>query len=193
MSTSDGAGYSGRLRSSTRPIQKAQGKGRERSRSRESRRGGQRDENLDDDSDIITSHPQGTPTGRLDWPVHEEEAEKPLPGAGAYRRQISPASKEHHQLTSSQSTEHHRRHLDSPRSTERLHQSFGDQGTHAGPSDSASEISRAQRALDDANTTLHRREERRRHDAKLRRREDEALDQARAAARGASCAVERAR
>ena len=140
MSTSDDAGYSGRLRSSTRPIQEAQGEGRERSRSRESRRGGLRDENPDDDSDTNTSHPQGTPTDRIDSPVQEEEAEKPLPGAGASRRQISPASRERHQLTSSHSTEHHRRHLDSPRSTERLSQSFGDQGTHAGPSDSASEF-----------------------------------------------------
>ena len=83
--------------------------------------------------------------------------------------------------------------MDSPRSTERLPQSSGDQGTHAGPSDFEFEISRAQRALDDANATLHRREERRRHDDERRRREDEALDQARAAAREASRAVERAR
>ena len=193
MSTSEGAGYSGRLRSSTRPIREVQGEERERSRFRESRRGGQRDENLDDDSDTNTSHAQGTPTDRLDSPVHEEEAEKPLPSAVASRRQVSPASRERHKLTSSHSTEHHRRHLDSPHSTERLSQSFGDQGTHAGPSDPASEISRAQRALDDANATLHRREERRRHDEERRRCEDEALDQARAAAREASRAVERAR
>ena len=187
MSTSHDAGYSGRLRSSTRPIQEAQGKERERSRSRKSRRGG-RDENLDGDNDSNTSQPQGTPTDRLDSPVHEE-AEKPLPGAGTSRRQISPASRERHQLTS----EHHCRHLTSPRSTERLSQSFGDQRFHAGPADSDSEISRAQRALYEANATLHRREERRRHDDERRCREDQALDQARAAAREASRAVERPR
>ena len=93
----------------------------------------------------------------------------------------------------SHSTEHHRRHLDSPRSTERLPQSSGDRGTHVGPSDSESEITQAQRAFDDATATMHRREERRRHDDERRRREDEALDQARAAAREASRAVERAR
>ena len=86
MSTSDDAGYSGRLRSSTCPIQEAQGEGRERSRSRDSRRGGRRDENLDDDSDSNTNQLQGTPTDRLDSPVHEGEAEKPLPGAGISRR-----------------------------------------------------------------------------------------------------------
>ena len=187
MSTSDDAGYSGRLRFSTRPIQEAQGEGRERLRSRESRRGG-RDENLDDDSDPSTSQLQGTPTDRLDSPVHEQEAEKPLPGAGTSRRQIFPASRKRHQLSS----EHHRGHLTSPRSTERLPQSFGDRRSHAGPSDSESEISRAKRALEEANATLHRREERRRHDDERRRREDQALDQARAAARDASRAVERA-
>ena len=106
---------------------------------------------------------------------------------------MSPASRECHQLTFSYSTEHHHRHLDSPRSTGRLPQSFGDQGTHPGPSDSASELSRAQRAFDNANATLHRREERRRHDVERRCREDEAHDQARAAAREASRVVERAR
>ena len=87
----------------------------------------------------------------------------------------------------------HCRHLTSPRSTERLLQSVGDQHTHARPSDSESEISRAQRALDEANATLHRREERRRHDGERRRREGQTLDQARAAAREAFRAGERAR
>ena len=186
MPTSDDAGYSGRLRSSTRPILEAQGEGRERSRSCHSRRGG-RAENLDDDSDSNTSQQHGTPTDHLDSPV--DEAEKLLPGAETLRRQISPASREHLQLSS----EHHLRHLTSPRSTERLPQSYGDQRSHAGPSDSDSEISRAQRALDEANATLLRREERRRLDDERRHREDHALDQARAVAREASRAVERAR
>ena len=129
----------------------------------------------------------GTPTDRLDSPV--DEAEKLLLGAETSRRQISPASREHHQLSS----EHHRRHLTSPRSTERLPQSYGEQRSHAGPSDSESEICRAQRALDEANAPLLRREERRRHDDERRRREDQALELARAAADEASRAVERAR
>ena len=86
---------------------------------------------------------------------------------------------QHHPLTS----EHHRRHLTSPRSTERLPQSYGDQRSH----------SRAQRVLDDPNATLLRRDERRRHDDERRRREDQALDQARATARKASRAMDRAR
>ena len=72
MSTSDDGGYSGRLRSSTRPIQEAQGEGRERSRSRESRRGG-RAENLDDDSDSNTSQQHGTPTDHPDSPFDKAE------------------------------------------------------------------------------------------------------------------------
>ena len=186
MSTSDDAVYSGRLPSPTRPIQEAQGEGRERSRSGELRRGG-RDENLGDDSDSNTSRQQATPTDRLDSPV--DEAEKLLSGAKASRRQMSQVSREHHQLSS----EHHRRHLTSPRSTERLLQSYEDQRSHGGPSDSESDLSRARRVLDEANATLLRREERRRHDDERRRREDQALDQARAAAREASRAVERAR
>ena len=51
----------------------------------------------------------------------------------------------------------------------------------------------AQRALDEANATLLRREERKRLDDERRRRDDHAIDQARAAAREASRAVERAR
>ena len=87
-----------------------------------------------------TTHRPITP----DSPV--DEAEKLLPGAETSRLQISPASREHLQLSS----EHHRRHVTSPRSTERLPQSYGDQHSHAGPSDSESEISWAQRALDEA-------------------------------------------
>ena len=190
MSTSDDAGYPGRLRSSTRTNQETQGEGRERSRYRDSRRGRHPGENPDDDSDTNTSgHTKGTPTDRVDSPVNEEKAKKTLPGAEASRRQVSPTSRKRHQLTSSHSTEYHRRHLDSPRSTERLSKSSGDRDTHAGPSDSESEITRDQRALDDANATLHRREERRRHDDEHRRRENETLDQARNAARWASCAV----
>ena len=77
MSTSDEAGYSGRLQSSTRPIQEAQGEGRQRSRSRESRRGEYRNENDDDNDSDNTSQPQGTPTDGLDLPVYKEEAENP--------------------------------------------------------------------------------------------------------------------
>ena len=186
MSTSDDAGYSGRLRSSTRPIQEAQGEGRECSKSRKLRQGG-RVKNLDDDSDSNTSQQHGTPTDHLDSPI--DEAEKLLPVAETSRRQISPASRDHLQLSS----EHHRRHLTSPRSTERLPQSYGDQRSHAGPSDPESELSRAQRALDEANAAMLQREERRRHDGERRRREDQALDQARAAACETSRAVERAR
>ena len=111
--------------------------------------------------------------------------EKPYQ-AGACRRRVSAASRERHQPISSHSIEHHRRHLDSPRSTERLPQNPGDQGAHVGPSDSDSEITRPLRALDDANATLHWREECTRHDGKRRRREDEALDQVISAAREAS-------
>ena len=187
MSTSDDAGYSGTLRSSTRLNQETQGKGREGSRSRDSRRGGPPDENPGDDSDTNTSgHAQGIPTVLVDSLVHVEEAGKPPPGAGASRRQVSPASGEHHDLTSSQSTEHHRRHLDSTRSTERLRQSSGDRGTRVGPSESESEITRAQRALDDASATLHRREKR-------RRRHDKDVEQAKTTAREAFLVLERAR
>lgn len=105
------------------------------------------DENPGDDRDINRSgHPQGTPTDRADSPVHEQE---PLTGSGASRRQVSPARGERHQLTCTRSTEHHHRHLDSPRSTEHLSVSSRDRGTYADPSDVEPEITGAQRALDD--------------------------------------------
>ena len=100
MSTSDDAGYSGRLRSSTRANQEVQETGRERSRSRpdsrsasrDSRRGGPPDEGSGDDTkDNTRGHRQSTPTDRVDSPVRKEEAEQPPPGSETSRRQLSPA------------------------------------------------------------------------------------------------------
>ena len=83
------------------------------------------------------------------------------------------------------STGDHRRPLGSPRSTERLHQSSRDRGTHAGPVDLAYAVARAQRALDDANQKVLRREAR-------RRRFDGDIEQAKTAAREGSLVVKRA-
>ena len=103
------------------------------------------------------------PTKRVDSLVRaEKETDQPPPDSGASRRQLSPAPGERHKLASPRSTERHRRYLGSSRSTERHSQSPQDQGTHAGPSDLASEAARAQRALDDANQTILRRKARRR-------------------------------
>ena len=82
------------------------------------------------------------------------------------------------------STGHHPRHLGSPRSTERHSQSSRDRGAHAGPLDLAYAAARAQRALDDANQKILRREAR-------RRRFDGDIEQAKTAAREASLVVER--
>ena len=79
------------------------------------------------------------------------------------------------------STGHHRRHLGSPRSTERHPQSSRDRGAHAAPLDLANAAARAQRALDDANQAIAR-----------RRRFDEDIEQAKTAAREASLVAKRA-
>ena len=79
------------------------------------------------------------------------------------------------------STGHHRRHLGSPRPTERHPQSSRDRGAHAAPWDLAYAAARAQRALDDANQTIAR-----------RRRFDEDIEQAKTAAREASLVAKRA-
>ena len=54
------------------------------------------------------------------------------------------------------STGHHRRHLGSPRSTERHPQSSRDRGAHAGPLYLACAAPRAQRVPDDAKQTIAR-------------------------------------
>ena len=134
MSTSDDAGYSDRLRCSTRANQEAVGGRRERSTSLDSRRGRPPEENTDDNSDTSTcGHAQCTPTDRVDLPVHEEEVEKPLPGLGTSRRQVLPVAGGRHHLTSPHSTEHHRHHLDSPRSTERLLRNSRDRAPMSAP------------------------------------------------------------
>ena len=79
------------------------------------------------------------------------------------------------------STGHHRRHLASPRLTERHPQSSRDRGAHAAPLDLAYAAARAQRALDDTNQTIAR-----------RHRFDEDIEQAKTAVREASLVVKRA-
>ena len=79
------------------------------------------------------------------------------------------------------STGLHRRHLGSPRLTERHPQSSRDRGVHAGPLDLAYAAARAQRALDDANQTIAR-----------RRRFDEDIEQTKTAAREAFLVAKRA-
>ena len=165
------AGYSGRLRSHTRPNQEAQETGRERSRSRRgsrsgsrySRRGGPLDEGSGDGTkDNTREHRQGTPTDRVDSPVRKEDAEQPPPGGGESRRQLLPALGERLQLTSQRSTEHHRRHLDSPRSTEYHPQSSRDRSIHANTRLAlASAGARVERAYESAQATVLRREARR--------------------------------
>ena len=196
MSTSDDAGYSSKLRSSTRLSQEAQETGRERSRSRpdsrwgsrDSRRGRPPDEGSGDDAkNNTTGHRQSTPTDRVDSPVRKEEAEQPPPWSGSPRRQLSLAPGERSQLASPRSTEHHRRHLDSRRSTEHNRQSFRGRSIHADTHSAlAFEVARAKRALNDAKLTVLRREAR-------RCRHDEDGVQAKAVVREAALVLERAR
>ena len=126
-------------------------------------------------------HP-GPPTKRVDSPVlAENKTDQPPPDSGASRRQLSPAPGERYQLPPPRSTGHHRRHLGSPRSTERRPQSSRDRGAHAAPLDLAYAAARAQRALDDVNQTIAR-----------RRRFDEDIEQAKTAARESSLVAKRA-
>ena len=126
-------------------------------------------------------HPD-PPTIRVDWPLRaEKKTDQPPPDSGASRRQLSPAPAERHQLPPPRSTGHHRRHLGSPRSTERHPQSSRDRRAHTAPLDLAYAAARAQRALDDANQTIAR-----------RRRFDEDIEQTKNAAREASLVAKRA-
>ena len=135
MSTSEEAGYSGRLRSSTHPNLDAHETGRARSRSRDSRRGGAPEVCSGDETENGTPyfHPD-PPTKRVDSAVRaKEKMDQPPPDSGASRRQPSPAPGERHQLPPPRSTGHHRRNVRSPRSTERYPQSSRDRGALAAP------------------------------------------------------------
>ena len=129
----------GRLRSSTCPNLDAHDTGTTRSRSRDSRRGeepkaGSSDE-TEDGAPYV--HPE-PPTKRVDSPVRaERKTDQPAPDSGASRRQLSLDPGERHQLPAPRSTGHHRRHLGSPQSTERHHESSRDRGTHTAPLDLA--------------------------------------------------------
>ena len=126
-STSGEAGYSDRLRSSTRPNLDYRETGTARSRSSDSRRWGTfgggfcgraRGRATRPPPGLITSHWN-------DLPVRaEKEADQPPPESGASRRQLSPAPGKRHQLASPRPTGHHRRHLGSTRSTECHPQSY---------------------------------------------------------------------
>ena len=177
----------GRLRPSTRPNLDGHEKGKARSRRRDSRRGEPPEAGCGDETeDGPPCHHPDPPTQRVDSPVRaDNKTDQPPPDSGASRRQLSPARGS---ATSCppppRSTGHHRRHLGSPHSAERHPQSSRDRGVHAGPLDLAYAAARAQRALDDANQTILRREAR-------RRRFDEDFEQAKTAAWEASLVVKR--
>ena len=176
----------GGLSSTTRPNLDAHETGSARSRSCDSRNGEPPAEGSGDETEGgPPDHHPDPPAKRVDSPVRAaKEADQPPPDSGA-GCQLSPAPGEHHQLASPRSTGHHRRHLGSPLSAERHPQRSRDRSTHAGPSNLAYAAARAQRALDDANQTIIRREAR-------RYRFDEDIEQAKTAARGESLVVERA-
>ena len=173
----------GRLRSLTHPNLDAHETGRARSRCRDSRRGqpsvaGSGDE-TEDGVPYLQPFP---PTKRVDSPVHaEKKTDQPPPDSGAFRRQLSPAPGERHQLPPPRSTGHRLCHLGSSRSTQRHPQSSQDRGSHAAPFNFSYAAAQAQRTLDDANQTLPR-----------RRRFDEDIEQAKTAAQEASLAAKRA-
>ena len=173
-----------KLRYSTCPNLDAHETGRARSRSRDSRRGEPPEAGSSDETEDGAPylHPD-PPTKRIDSPVRaEKKTDQPPPDSGASRRQLSPAPGERHRLPPPpRSTGHHRRHLGSPRSTERHSQSSWDRGAHAPALDLAHAAARAQQALDDANQTIAR-----------RRRFDEDMEQAKTAAREASLVANRA-
>ena len=188
MSASEDAGYLGRVRFSTRPKQEAQDAEREcsgsrsipRSRSRDSRR----KEPPDEDSTRKVRSERGVTarTHGVDWPVREEEAEKPPPSSEASRHQHLPAPGECHELACLPLTEYHHRHQGSPCSTKRHPQTYRDQGARAGPSGLASKVARAKRAFEDPQATILRREAR-------RRRHDKYIELAKNAAREAFLVV----
>ena len=121
VSTSEEAGYLGRLRSSTRPKLDDRETGRARSRSRDLRMGEPPEGRSGGEPENGPSgHHPGSPTKRINSPVRAaEKANQPPPGSGRSRRQFSPAPREPHQLASPRSTEDHRRHIGYPRLTER--------------------------------------------------------------------------
>ena len=165
MSTSEEAGYSGQAEVFHAP---QSGCPRDRESSLEIPRletgeppeAGSGDE-TEDGAPLLHPFP---PPKRVDSPVCAEKTDQPPADSGASRRQLSPALRERHQLPPPRSTGHHRRHLGSPRSTERHPQSSRDRGGHA-----------------DANQTIAR-----------RRRFDEDIEQAKTAAREASLVAKRA-
>ena len=145
MSTSEEAGYSGRLRSSTHPNLDAHETGKARSKSRDSKRGEPPEAGSGDETEYGAPylHPDSR-TNRVDSPVlAEKKTDQSPPDSGAPRRQLSPAPGERQQLPPPRSTGHHRRHLGSPRSTERHRQSSRDRGAHAAPLDLAHAAARA--------------------------------------------------
>ena len=97
----------------------------------------------DDTKDNTRGHRPYTPTDRVNSPGRKEQAEQPLPDSSASRRHLLPAPGERHQLDSPLLTEHHLRHLGSPRSTECHPLSSHDRGAHGGPSDLDAEVARA--------------------------------------------------
>ena len=125
----------GRLRSFTHPNLDAHKTGRTRSRSRDSRRG----EPPEAGSGVKTEggaaylHPD-PPTKRVDSPVcDEKKTDQPSPDPGC----LDASSRQPRGSATScpppRSTGHHRRHLGSPRSTERHPQSSRDRRAHAAP------------------------------------------------------------
>ena len=122
MSTSNDAGYSGRLRSSTRPNQEAQETGRERSRSRPDSRSGSRTREREDlRTRAPATIPRATPGGTA-------RAHQPTGSTRRFARRKQnnlrqawgPLGASSHQpgerlpLASPCSTEHHRRRPDTP-------------------------------------------------------------------------------
>ena len=167
MSTSDNAGYLGRLRSSTRPNQDTHETGRARSRLRSRSRSRSRDLRRrepaeegsgDETSDGPQDKPPDSPSKRDELSARaEKEADQPPADSGAFRRQLSPVPGKRHQLASPCSTKRHRRHLGSARSTERHPQSARNRGAHVGTSDLSSEAKQVRQALEDARQTTLRR------------------------------------
>ena len=187
MSTREEAGCSGQAEVFHAPQPDAHETARARSRSRDSRRGESPEAGSGDETEDGAPylHPD-PPTKRVDSPVRaEKRMDQPPLDSGAPRRQLSPAPGERHQLPPRALDRAPPLHLGSPRSNERHPQSSRDRGAYAGPLDLAYAAARAQRALDDANQKIIRREAR-------RRRFDGDIEQAKTAAQEAPVVVERA-
>ena len=196
MSTSDDAGFSGRLRSATRPNPEAQETGGERLTSRPDSHGGLHDSRRrrppdevsgGDNKDNKRGHRQGTPADRVDSIAHKEE-----PGSSSTRLGgVSAPAVASPGGTPPAGLPELDRAPPPPPGLSALNrappQSSRDRSIQADThSTLASKVTRAQRALHDAHAIVVQREAR-------QHRHDEDVEQAKAVTREASLLLDRAR